>query len=114
MGLPHVVTIDQGKEFWNDPDTELMKLLGVKHQLTTPYRPQVFIVQGCRNRGSTGARAPPSLQHRGEAPPSLQQTAVNKLVSPTTSLLVESQNTQLLHTLLECRPGRHTVSKSFT
>ena len=56
--------------------------------------------------GAKGARAPPSLQHRGEGPLTLQQTAVNKLLSPTTSLSVESQNTQLLHTLLERRPGR--------
>ena len=51
--------------------------------------------------GATGARALPSLQHKGQGPPSLQRTVVNKLLSLTTSLLVESDNIQLLHTLLE-------------
>ena len=44
---------------------------------------------------------------RGQGPPSLPQTVVNKLLSLTTSLSVESQNTQLLHTLLERRHGQH-------
>ena len=41
MGLPHVITSDQGKEFNNRLDTRLMRLLGIKRRLTTPYHPQV-------------------------------------------------------------------------
>ena len=50
---------------------------------------------------SRGARTTPI-----PPPPSLQQTVVNKLLSHTTSLSVEWQNTQLLHTLPERRPGQ--------
>ena len=56
--------------------------------------------------GATGARAPLSLQ----------QAVVNKLVSLTTSLLVESDNAQLLQTLLvlECEltSGVHYLDNS--
>ena len=41
MGLPRVITTDQGGEFRNELDNELMKLLGIEHRLTTPYHPQV-------------------------------------------------------------------------
>ena len=41
MGLPKVITTDQGGEFNNDLNTELMNKLNIKHQLTTPYHPQV-------------------------------------------------------------------------
>ena len=59
-------------------------------------------LQGRRNRGGGG--------HGARPPPSLPQTVANKLLSLTTSLSVESQNTQLLHTLLERRPGQHSHS----
>jgi len=38
--------------------------------------------------------------HRGQTPLNLQQAVVNKLLSLTTSLSVESHNAQLLRTLL--------------
>ena len=41
MGLPKVITTDQGGEFNNDLNTELMNKLNIKHHLTTPYHPQV-------------------------------------------------------------------------
>ena len=41
FGLPRVITSDQGGEFNNDLDSELMKLMGIDHRLTTPYHPQV-------------------------------------------------------------------------
>ncbi len=41
MGLPRVITTDQGTEFRNDLDRELMETLGINHRLTTPYHPQV-------------------------------------------------------------------------
>ena len=45
MGLPKVITSDNGKEFCNHLlDKELMKLLGIEHRLTTPYHPQVCYV----------------------------------------------------------------------
>ena len=40
-GLPKVISIDQSGEFNNDLNTELMNKLNIKHQLTTPYHPQV-------------------------------------------------------------------------
>ena len=43
MGLPKVNITDQGREFYNDLNTELMNKLNIKHQLTTPYHPQVNI-----------------------------------------------------------------------
>ena len=42
MGLPSVITSDQGKEFNNRLDKKLMNLLGIEHRLTTPYHPQVM------------------------------------------------------------------------
>ena len=41
MGLCRVVTSDQGKEFNNQVNKELMDLLGIDYHLTTPYHPQV-------------------------------------------------------------------------
>jgi hypothetical protein len=40
MGLPKVITTDQGSEFKNALNTELMRALKIKHNLTTPYHPQ--------------------------------------------------------------------------
>ena len=40
MGLPSVITTDQGKEFNNTLNSELMKALNIEHRLTTPYHPQ--------------------------------------------------------------------------
>ena len=40
MGLPSVITTDQGKEFHNRLDTELMETFNIDHRLTTPYHPQ--------------------------------------------------------------------------
>ena len=45
MGLPRVLTTDQGREFQNKLDKEIMmKLLGFKQYCTTPYHPQVINV----------------------------------------------------------------------
>ena len=41
MGLPQVLTTDQGGEFVNELNDEIMKRLGINHRLTTPYHPQV-------------------------------------------------------------------------
>ncbi len=40
MGLPNVITTDQGKEFRNQFNDALMDELGIKHRLTSPYHPQ--------------------------------------------------------------------------
>ena len=40
MGLPSVITTDQGKEFPNLLNAELMTVFGIKHRLTTCYHPQ--------------------------------------------------------------------------
>ena len=44
FGIPKVITTDQGSEFNNKLDSELMTLLIVDHHLTTPYHPQVIIL----------------------------------------------------------------------
>ena len=44
FGIPRVITSDQGGEFCNGLDSELMSLLGTGHRLTTPYHPQVLTV----------------------------------------------------------------------
>ncbi len=51
MGLPSVLTTDQGKEFKNNLNKELMKNLRIKHHLITPYHPQVSctVFLGCIN-----------------------------------------------------------------
>ena len=41
MGLPQVLTSDNGGEFVNKLNDELMKVLGIRHHLTTAYHPQV-------------------------------------------------------------------------
>ena len=41
MGLPKLLTSDQGGEFRSDLDKEMMSLLGIKRHLVTPYHPQV-------------------------------------------------------------------------
>ena len=40
MGLPAVITTDQGKEFRNKLNLQLTEKFGIKHQLTTAYHPQ--------------------------------------------------------------------------
>lgn len=40
MGIPSVVTTDQGKEFRNLVNNELMSMFGIQHRLTTAYHPQ--------------------------------------------------------------------------
>ena len=40
MGLPAVLTSDQGREFHNAVNKELMQTFGIDHRLTTPYHPQ--------------------------------------------------------------------------
>ena len=42
MGLPKVITSDNGTEFNNHLDDRLSELLGIKRRLTTPYHPQVW------------------------------------------------------------------------
>ena len=41
-GLPQVVVSDQGREFNNQLDTQMMTLLGINRRLTTAYHPQVM------------------------------------------------------------------------
>ena len=41
MGIPKVLTSDNGSKFRNDLKMKLAKALGVKRIYTTPYHPQV-------------------------------------------------------------------------
>ena len=40
LGLPSVITTDQGREFRNEVNAALMSIFGIKHHLTTAYHPQ--------------------------------------------------------------------------
>ena len=40
MGLPSVITTDQGTEFNNSMNAALMKEFNIEHRLTTAYHPQ--------------------------------------------------------------------------
>ena len=40
MGIPEVMTTDQGKEFHNQVNAELMKVFRIDHRMTTAYHPQ--------------------------------------------------------------------------
>ena len=40
MGLPAVITTDQGSEFHNALNKQLMEAFGIDHRLTTAYHPQ--------------------------------------------------------------------------
>ena len=42
MGLPKLLTTDQGKEVRNNLDKKMTELLGIKRQFTAPYHPQVY------------------------------------------------------------------------
>ena len=44
FGISKVITTDQGSEFNNKLDSELMTHLNVDHHLTTPYHPQIIIL----------------------------------------------------------------------
>ena len=41
MGIPRVITTDQGSEFNNKLNQKLMSELQIEHRLTTAYHPQV-------------------------------------------------------------------------
>ena len=41
MGLPKVLTSDQGGEFRSDLEKQIMELLKIKRHYVTPYHPQV-------------------------------------------------------------------------
>ena len=41
MGIPKVITSDQGSEFNNKLNDAFMERLQIDHRLTTPYHPQV-------------------------------------------------------------------------
>ena len=45
MGLPTLLSTDQGKEFRNSLDKEMTELLSIKRHFTTPYHgPQVLLI----------------------------------------------------------------------
>ena len=47
MGLPCVLTTDNGSEFKNKLNAEMTKLLEIKQCLTTLYHPQVLKIIFC-------------------------------------------------------------------
>jgi len=52
IGLPQLLTTDQGTEFKNEVDKQMMKPLGIKRIFTTSYHPQVSLSYRCNNLNS--------------------------------------------------------------
>lgn len=52
MGIPRLLTSDNGKEFKNKLDEELSKQLGIKRIFTTPYHPQVSFLMNQRGKNN--------------------------------------------------------------
>ena len=50
IGLPAVITTDQGSEFENQLKDEVMKILTIRHHLITAYHPQVGEVYCSRKK----------------------------------------------------------------
>ncbi len=57
LGIPRIMTSDNGKEFKNRLDDDLASQLGVKRIFTTPYHPQVCISQSCTLAGGQESTA---------------------------------------------------------
>jgi IS30 family transposase len=71
LGIPRVITTDQGSEFRNELNKELASLLGIQHRLTTAYHPQ-------RMKGVQAVEYPP-LNHTTSTVSSL--TAVSLAIA---------------------------------
>ena len=63
MVLPTVMTTDQGKEFHNRVNDELVKVFGIKHRLTAAYHPQANGLDECLNQDSD--QQPGKIRSRG-------------------------------------------------
>ena len=66
MGIPNVITFDQGSEFNNDMNAELMRSMGIDHRLTTAYHPQANGLDERFNQTLKNAIAKYSHDHRDE------------------------------------------------
>lgn len=66
MGIPHVITSDQGSEFNNAMNAELMQSMGIDHRLTTAYHPQANGLDERFNQTLKNAIAKYSHDHRDE------------------------------------------------
>lgn len=66
MGIPHVITSDQGSEFNNAMNAELMQSMGIDHRLTTAYHPQANGLDERFNQTLKNAITKYSHDHRDE------------------------------------------------
>lgn len=57
MGLPAVITTDQGKKFHNQFNAEMMDVFGIEHRMTTPYHPQANGLDERYNQSLVGGLA---------------------------------------------------------
>ena len=56
MDISHVITSNQGSEFNNDLNAELMRSMGIDHRLTTAYHPQANGLDECFNQTLKNAK----------------------------------------------------------
>ena len=64
MGLPSVITTDQGKEFHNQLNSHLTEVFRIKHKMTTPYHPQANGLDERYNQTLVNALAKFAQDHR--------------------------------------------------
>ena len=86
MGLPSVMTTDQGREFHNRVNEELMKVFGIQHRLTTAYHPQANGLDERLNQTLTNSLAKFEQDNRETWDESLQEVvyAYNTAVQEST------------------------------
>ena len=83
MGLPSVMTTDQGTESHNRVNRELMKVFGIQHRLTTAYHPQANGLDERLNQTLANSLAKYAQGNREAWDETLQQLRV------TTAITVE-------------------------
>ena len=66
MGIPHVITSDQGSEFNNEVNAELMRSMEIDHRLTTAYHPQANGLDERFNQTLKNGIAKYTQDHRDE------------------------------------------------
>ena len=98
MGLPSVMTTDQGKEFLNQVNDELMKTFGIDHRLTTAYHPQANGLDERYNQTLVNALSKFAQTDRDSWDEKLGVVCTYDSMYPSVSTIVKSQIAALLAT----------------